>query len=459
MPFSRWVFAIGLLASVASAGVIVTDDGRRLEGDLKKTPEGWNVTAADGSVTAVPTSQVKSIELSSATQQPEKGLASLRRSVAALDDINKIIERYERFIEQSQDPAVDAEGQKDLAQWRERLKQKLVKVGKDWVTPQERADRLAALNTQIDQARVLLQQNRVDEADETLDAVSALDAANVSANYLRGVIALRRNKPVEARKAFTDVQQAIVHAPTLHNLSVINFRTKQWSAACALMDQAMAAAPNVQQLIDHAAELLAAVPEDQTKIAAYQKLGKRFADQDARLQQQMAQRKMYRWGASWVDQTERDRLAAMEAEITKRIEQLQSDFSLTENRIQRIDTEIKYNESLMSDMASRSVMTRPDGTIVRTPLPMAYYDLQQKNAQLAAEGKEMVARLETLRESAKRTRAELPRPRFSGVIPPIEEEGVPMVLPKKPQATAPATEPPATKPAPVIRVGPADDFD
>src|SRR6476661_8844447 len=84
--------------STASADVLYLTDGTRLEGDVKRGPEGWNVTDASGKVTSVPSNKVKSIELKGATTRKapdavEQRLASLRRSVENLDELGEIVDR------------------------------------------------------------------------------------------------------------------------------------------------------------------------------------------------------------------------------------------------------------------------------------------------------------------------------------------------------------------------------
>jgi Flp pilus assembly protein TadD len=456
MWLKRTMLQVGLLAALAPAGVIVTTDGVRLEGEIKKTPEGWNVTAADGTVTPVPSSKIRAIELNSASgANPMERLQSLRRSVEALEDVAKIIDRYKRFIEQSKDAAVTKEAEKDLAIWRDRQQKNLIKSGKEWITSAERQEQLSALYERIDATRLLIKQNQLREAEAEIAAIQELDPMNMSAAYLQGVMLAKENKVADARKAFAIVQQAAPrHAPTLHNLGVLNVKQKQWPAACALFDQALAAEPGVQVLIDHTAELLEMVPKDHQSIAAYERLAKRFAEQDAALQRVMTGKQMYRWGATWVDKAAYDKLAAAEAEVKKKITDLQADFDLTQNRINRIDEEIRLNEQTLRAIESRSTYINAEGRIVQMPLPPSYYEVQQVISKLKAEKPEMIARLETLRDTAVRTRNALPTPKFSGTIAMINEDGVPVLLPDAPPATAPATQP--VPDPPFIRVGPAD---
>jgi tetratricopeptide (TPR) repeat protein len=457
-----------LFASAAWGGIVVTTSGERIEGDLKKTPSGWRVTQTDGSVREVAAAEVRAIELNStgAGNQMER-LDSLRRSVEAFEDIPKIIDRYRRFIEQVKDkPVIDA-AIADVKTWQERLDKGLVKVGKRWMTPEEKRDLAVDIIRRVEEARQQIKAQDIASAQRTIASILDDEPDNISAVYLTAVILQQQGKSIEAETRFRDVLKSIVdHAPTLNNLAVLNARQKQWPAACAMMEQALAAEPNVQMLIDSAAELLEMLPADQRKSTSAQKLRQRFATQDGAMQKTMAARQMYRWGAKWVDQPTRDQLAEAEKGVKTRLDELQGDFDLTQGRIDRIDVEVTQNERTLREIESRSFIRTADGSYIRVPYPPAYYDIQRDINRLRAERGEMNKRLESLRDAAKRAQAELPVPKYAGSIPAIGEDGVPIVVPaglgladiQSPPAAGsqPATQQ-AAPPPPIIRIGPAGD--
>ncbi len=455
-----------VLATLACAGVVVTNDGQRVEGELKKTPDGWRVTLPDGSTKDVASANVKVIELTSSGggSQMER-LQSLRRSVEASEDVPKIIERYRRFIEQAKEKPVIDEALADLNTWQDRQTRGLVKTGKRWMTPAEKKDLAIAIIGRADEARMLIKAAQTRDAQAAVDAILEDDPDNLSALYLQGVLLQKQEKYPEARKSFETVRTAIPdHAPTLHNLAVLSFKQKQWGPACTLLDQALAAAPNVQPLVDAAAELLNALPDDQKKSASAQKLAKRFAEQDQALQKVMLDKQMYRWGAKWVDKSTNDNLIEADRGVKKRLDELQGDFDLTQGRIERNEVEITQNERTLREIEGRSYVRTGDGSYVRVPYPPAYYDIQRDINRLRSERQEMVLRLDSLRDAAKRAQAELPVPKYSGVVSAIGEDGVPIVVPEgvdlstarpKPPATQPVPQSPA--PPPIIRIGPSND--
>lgn len=489
------ILPVLVIAAAAPGDVIVTNDGQRLEGEIRRVSEGWRVTQRDGTTVIIPGTKIRSIELSnsqgSSPGRSFEGLQSLRRSVEHSDDVHRIIDRYATFIEQTKDEAVRAEAKKDLAVWLDRRDRKLIKVGRRWVTAAEQREIAMANFQKIDDARQFIKAGQTKEAEKLLAGLLTDEPSNVSALYLSGVLRAREGNYPEAKKHFQAVQQAIGnHPPTLLNLAVIFLKQKQWGPAASSMEQALAAAPNVQFLIDQAAELFHLLPEDQQKTPAAQKLSRRFAEQDTRLQDVMARREMYRWGATWVDKATYDKLLSVEAEVKKKLADYQNDFDLTQNRIAAIDQQIADNQRAMREIEQRSYARGIDGTLIRIPYPAAYYDMQREIARLRGERQEMVARLDTLRTAARKVQAEYPVPKYTGVVRMIEEDGVPVVMPDalpagapptavpptapapsgsttRPPPTAPATLPtPATQPAdapepppPFIRIGPGPDAD
>ena len=460
----RSLALVALLAAACPAGVIVTSDGTRFEGDIKRAEGGWKITAANGKTNFVAASSVKSIELSGSGvgSSAAEGLQSLRRSVEASDDLPKIIERYKRFIDQqSTDPETAAEAKDDLATWQDRLERHLVKIGKQWVTPEQKKDLQAAASESADKARLLIKTGDIKEASQLLDEALQQDPTNISVLYLQGVLAESHGDVAGAQKDFSAVRQAAPdHPPTLMNLAVLAMRQKQWGAAATLMTVAMQAAPNTVPLVDAAAELLNAIPDDQRKSSAAIRLLKIFSDQDAALQKAMAAKKMYRWGATWVDQATMDKLAAADAAAKKKLADLQTDFDQTQARITSIDSQTADNNRAMREMDAHSWVVTADGTYVRAPLPTAYYELQKQNSKLRGERLEMAQRLDALRDAAKRAREDFPVPKFTGRVAIVGEDGMPVLTSAVPATNRAA--PPASAPAPappIIKIGPAGEGD
>ena len=449
---------IGLsLSSALLADAIVLKDGTRLEGTIKKLGDQWHVTGADGKVTKVPVSSVKSIVLGSgkgddnstsgggsaapgnAAGNSDAGLASLRRSVEALTDINQIIERFERFVANTKDQAVLTDANKDLATWRERRDKGYIKQGTSWVTPEE-AEKLRgkSLSTTAE-AREQLRAGRVAEAESLLQQALNEDPTNPAALYLRGLMLYRADKLVDARKAFEAVNKSVErHAPTLNNLAVIVARQNQHGPALVFYDEAMQAQPVNKFILDNVADQLGTMPEDARKGKAVERVIRRFTEQDLILQQQLGPQGWFRWGSTWVDQKTLDELKAAEKEIKERIGAMESEFEGNKRRIGEIENTIRSNEREMQEMKSRSIWRDRDGRMHYMPLPHAYYDMQRENQNLRDEQVRLQVRFDQLRAEARQTQAQLPTPRFTGVQHVVGAEGTPLL---PPPAGPPATSP------------------
>src|SRR5690606_28723129 len=124
-----WLLAAALaVAGTVRADVVHLHSGATLEGDLKKTAEGWVLTLENGAEMQLPAEQVKRVELKRRdTGRPDSEaiarsrLTSLNRSVEALTDAQAAVDRYEAFIEQfAATPAADA-ARRELARWKQRV--------------------------------------------------------------------------------------------------------------------------------------------------------------------------------------------------------------------------------------------------------------------------------------------------------------------------------------------------
>jgi tetratricopeptide (TPR) repeat protein len=356
-----------LLAAIMSvspavwADIVHLNDGSSINGDIKKAADGWFVTDARGKVRHVSTEEVRSIELAPRGDPKDVAigrLASLRRSVEALNDPKMIIDRYEKFIEQNKESSIAPDAKKDLAEWRDRLAQRKVKVGGNWVTPEERSVMQEKALLVADQARELLKQNKLRDADAAVSRALEADPGNVSALYLKGLISYRQDQIPAARKAFEAVKEAMPdHGPALNNLAVILWRQNQQMAAIGAYFQAMQAMPLNKELLNNVAEALNALTDEQRKSPLAQKAIKLWTEQDTQLQQQMMTQGLYRWGASWVDKAQFEKLQVAEKEVKEKIAKLESEFADAQAKVETIDAQARQNRDAMRYMEQQRVVT------------------------------------------------------------------------------------------------------
>ena len=440
---------LALLAASAVADTVVLKDGRRLVGDIKRTGSGYTVTTADGKSIAVRAQDVQSLTPADATTAPssQPGIAqidklnSLRRSVESNKDVDAIVTRYERFIEQYKGKPVAAEATKDLAMWLDRKSRGLTKHNGQWLTADERLESFEKTFDQVDRARQLVRQNQFKVAEPMLQAVLADDPQNVSSLYLLGIIQLTQDKLGIAKRNFEAVNQLTAdHGPTLNNLGVILWRQNQFVASLGWYDQAMTALPQNRDVLDNVAEALHALPDEQKRTAVGIRVARRFAEQDAKLAEQMRPFGLTRLGGTWVDAKKVDDAKVAERDHQAQIASLQKEFDETQAKVRAIDATITSNESNMRQIEFNCVSRDAQGRVFQVPYPQIYYNLQADNRRLAAEKGGLNDKLNGFRAKAKQLVDSGPGAPFTGAHKMIGVEGTPLIVPPLP-TTAPATNP------------------
>lgn len=447
-----WLFVL-FLASSASADVVLLKDGTTLDGDVKRAPGGYMVTLDDGSVQSVALDDVKSIELATPPPLTEKSaqekLASFRRSVEYIDDIDKIIEKYQRFIEQSAGTVLEGEAREDLAKWQERRDKGLVKFGNRWITPEERAKLQEAAFQQASAARRALKQGKLQEAESLINQSIAEDPRNAAAHYLRGLLHYRQDQLIPARRSFETVNTLVPnHAPTLNNLAVILSRQNQHAAALNFYDQAMMASPKNRDVLDNVAEAIYGMPDSARDTAIAQRVLRRFTEQDEALARELAREGIHRWGATWVTSEQLEQLRQAEREAKDKLDQLAAQFDAVKVRISNIDREIDENERAMRRLETSAYVRDINGQIWQTALPPVYGELKEDNRKLEIERQQQFVELNKLREQARAVNRDLPIPKYAGIQRMMDEAHAPVSGPDSAPTTAPAatTTTPATEP-------------
>jgi Tfp pilus assembly protein PilF len=431
------------LASIAAADVVHLKDGTDIVGAVKRADDGWTVRN-NGKATHVRADQVESIELAPTTAPGPKvanaRLESLRHSVEVLTDLNDIIARYQRFIDQNTDPAAVADAKKDLAGWQDRLQHKMIKVGTHWVLPSQRQQLVDQAGQSAETARQLMKQGRTREADPLLTDCLTVDPQNATALYLTGLLRYQQDQAPAARKAFEATSVIIPnHAPTLNNLAVVLCRQHQYIPALVNFDAAMLAAPVNKIILDNVAVLFQNLPPDLQKTPVTAKALRHFNEQDQQLAERLARDGLHRYGSLWVSEKDIDQMKQQEKQIKDQLDKLAGDFDATKSRADQLTQNISDNQSTMHRIEADSYITDPrTGAQIAVPYPSAYYDLQRDNDKMSREHDTAVAKLDTLKKQAQDLQNSRPSLKNQGVQLMIGVEGSPIRIPGAPAATQPA---------------------
>jgi tetratricopeptide (TPR) repeat protein len=463
------LLVIALLAVPTFGEVVYLNDGTTLEGDIRRTNEGWLVTDADGKTTLVTTSQVKSIQVKKIgppTDAAEQGLASLRRAVANQSDVRSVLDRYRSFISQHPGTPAAKAAEQDMAQWQERLDKGLVKAGDQWTTREHFAELQAAAARSAGAARSLIAGGKLADALNALDRALAISPQNAALLYLKGVAMLRQSQLVPARSAYLGVEAvAPEHAPTHNNIAVILWRQRAQMPALAEYDKAMLAEPQNQTILDNVAEALNGLATEHRKNDLTKRVVEHFNLQDDALQKKMAQKGQYRWGSQWLDEKDFAKIQAEEKEITDKLASMQKDFDGVQADLLKINRDIMSDQQIAQSMAASTMQTDPTtGRTMQLPLPQRYFDLMRDIENLKGQRTLKQQQLTDLQKLATHEKSRLPLPKYTGIQKAFDVEGTPgegstatyvsspTTMPAAPIATTPAAAPadptPATPPPP-----------
>ena len=437
------LLVVGCLGVGAWADVVHLTDGTSLEGEIKRTAEGYVVTSPDGKVTTVTSDRVKSLEVKkgpAGADTAEQRLGSLRRSVVNLSDPKEVVKRFKAFIAQNPNTPSAQEAQKDLAVWQQRVDQGLAKVGDQWVTPEQLAELKAKAQEAADSLRPLIKAGKIGEAQPILDKALAASPQNPSLLYLKGLLLFKQNQTPEARKAFEGAAaQAPDSGPTHNDLAVVLWRQHSQMPALVEYDKAMVADPQNQTILDNVAEALYALTPEHRKNAVTKKIVERFKEQDAALQRTMAEKGLYRWGSEWLPEKEFNKIQKAEQEVKDKQDKIQKDLTDAQSRIMQIDRGINDDTNLLNAIRQESIQQDANGRLVQFPLPQRYYDLMHDINSLKGERVLKQREIQQLQKMFVDQEKFKPAPKYTGVQKVIDAEGMPGGSPGDLPATRPSS--------------------
>jgi Tfp pilus assembly protein PilF len=355
-------------------------------------------------------------------------VAAVKRAVLTIRDPKLGVEKYKAFLGKNPSAAARAEAEKELAVWQDRVDRGLVKVGENWVTPSEAAEKQKNAAGVADGAAALIAAKNYAGAEAAVDGALKDAPNNPSLLFLKGVILFKKNQMVPARKAFEQVEASEPGNWAVHNnLGVILFQTRAQMPALAQYDKAMIAEPENQRVLDNVAEALHQLPATAMKNDVVRKVVDRFMAQDALLAEKMKQEKgLMRLGAQWVGADEYSTLQASRKDAEEKIAQYRRDAAELPGQISTIDQDLTIKTNAMKAIVQESSGIDAYGHIVTSQLPQHYYQLKQEVEQMTADRVLKQRRLEQLPRLMSEAQKQLAesQARYSGKQGIVEEMSV-----------------------------------
>lgn len=443
---------VTLAPLTARADRITLRDGTLLSGTVKQVDGGFEVVGDNGVKRFVPSADIKSIKIDNTGKLDESAardrFESLRRSSENERDAARAVDRYETLVSLIDGTAAGAEAKKELDVWRDRRDRKMARIGKAWLTPAEHDALYGEIAGRADAIRAALAANDLARASALLREATPLDPDNVSTLYLTGVLQYRRGQFAEAKKSFDQIAEQIAdHPPTLVNQAVLLVRFKRWPQAATALDAAMAAAPENGDILDNVTEFLQLIPEANRKSNVVERLSKRYAVQEASLEQRMErEHKLYRWGSRWVDEKTLAEFKKQRDEHEQLKRDMAKEYDEGTARVRQLDDDARRTNTMIGEIERDALIRDDSGKVFQRSYPQAYWDLKRDLEILAGRRREEVAKLDALKKKAEQVEKSSPSAPYRGTLEPIGERGVPILLPAiaATRPTPEASPPPPT---------------
>ncbi|MEM8874231.1 MAG: tetratricopeptide repeat protein [Planctomycetota bacterium] len=425
---------LGLLlfgvTTAATADVVVLNDGSEVQGDIRRATGGYDVILKDGTRQFIPDSQVKSLRMGPSQTDADVQLANLRRSVEPLEDLDLVIERYEQFLERIGEGEVADKARVELAQWVRWREEGRVLFDGEWMKPQEQRERAAQNIVAVNEVRGMIKSGKRGEALKLVHDRLRENPRDVSSHYLLGLMQYRSGDVAGARRSFEEAAVlAPDHAPTANNLAVVLVRQNQLPRAVLALGNALRDAPDTKSLLDNAAELIELVPEAQRDTTVYANLRTRFEAQDRILGSRLAEQGWHRFGAKWVDAATFATIEAQRKEANDRLDALQADYDVTNQRIVAVQNDIAEAEQTLASIRANSLRRTGDGRIIQLPLPDVYFEIEREKQADERDLGDLASRIGLLQQEAMRVRERMPKPLYDGTLELIGADGVPVTMP------------------------------
>ena len=170
-----------------------------------------------------------------------------------------VLRLYKTFINDkdiNQEDRKAAESQ--LSIWEKRAKEKMVRVGKRWLTPSEAADRKKQAQQLVEEAIRLLEVNQYEAAIEKCNKASKFDDDAILADFVLGLVnALSRCDADKANRHFAEcVRRDPQHISALNNLALTEVRLGKYQRALAHWQKALEVAPAAPEVIQNLGRFL-----------------------------------------------------------------------------------------------------------------------------------------------------------------------------------------------------------
>lgn len=317
----RCVWSLLLAAFLAGTACAETTvflkNGQTVTGRLIESGDSVGVATDDGLKT-FRRDEIERIERDGFSKATASQLSEYRRAERSADRVSHPAEAvaiWQGYLDGlSQGHPLRDEAAKQLARWREGLKQGKVVWAGDLVDPAERTRIKREAQDKLENAV------RAYRTGETAKAAGLLREAlrrwpdHPGVQFFLGLVLQKQRKPVEAARHYRAVLDVSPdHVPTLNNLAALNSLRRQFAGSVPMMLRAVKLAGDVVVINDNAYKTLLRIKA--AKLRGFENQIAKLASVGTQFELAMSNQNLVRWGTTWIPQERRREIEAKNREI------------------------------------------------------------------------------------------------------------------------------------------------
>jgi hypothetical protein len=361
--------------------VIELRDGRKIYGTMSRQGNQIVIKGDDGKTTMAAQADVLHVTLTAPTRPaspagpaPAADIAKSDWTRAAADikkadNLQTVIDLHEKFLEKHPDSPMAQDVKKSLDVYQTLANANARKLYGQWMTEEQIDSTLKAWTEAARPARSAYREGRMKDALESARVLLAKDDRNPEALIVAGMAAYRTNVLPLAQRCFTTLAES--EAPRAaallaqNNLAVIAWQQKQPTEGLQRYLKALQLDSSNRSLLDNITAAINAYTRNggDKKAPGFRTLNEQYLRAEARMEGEMANRGLYRYGSQWVTKDDQERLKENAAAIHGRMEALDAQFKATRDQLVILDTQAKQANAELA--SANSALAIADSQLIQ----------------------------------------------------------------------------------------------
>jgi S1-C subfamily serine protease len=227
------------------------------DGTATAAPEAAAADSGDGSRSAAPKKMGKSVTPAKATGKGR--VKALEDKAQQCREAHEALQLYKDFLAAPDTtPEENEQAQARLEFWEQAARDRLIRVGKKWMSPKEAEKLKQEADKLVAEALELINVESFSKADAKLERASKIYPDHLESLFLLGVGAYLTDDPRGAEKRFEQcLSRAPTNVPLLNNVAVCEVLTKHFDQAVKHWEKAASLEPANSVIVQNLGRFIA----------------------------------------------------------------------------------------------------------------------------------------------------------------------------------------------------------